>query len=75
VGSPGSLASTLISSSLNTSYVKSLKRTLTPVWIRQVREQGGFIEVLVDVNAKAEFEKKYWKGILDAQGKADGGYY
>ena len=41
----------------------------------QVREQGGYIEVLVDVNAKAEFEKKYWKGILDAQGKADGGYY
>lgn len=45
------------------------------VWVPQVREQGGFIEVLVDVNAKAEFEKKYWKGILDAQGKADGGYY
>ena len=45
------------------------------VWVPQVREQGGYIEVLVDVNAKAEFEKKYWKGILDAQGKADGGYY
>merc|ERR1719183_385206 len=42
------------------------------VWVPQVREQGGYIEVLVDVNAKAEFEKKYWKGILDAQGKADG---
>ena len=45
------------------------------VWVPQVREQGGYVEVLVDVNAKAEFEKKYWKGILDAQGKADGGYY
>jgi len=45
------------------------------VWVPKVREQGGFIEVQVDVNAKAEFEKKYWKGVLDAQGKADGGYY
>jgi hypothetical protein len=27
------------------------------------------------LQAKAEFEKKFWKGILDAQGKADGGYY
>lgn len=35
----------------------------------QVREQGGFVEVLLDVDAKTEFEKKYWKGILDAQGK------
>ena len=35
----------------------------------QVRESGGFVEVLLDVDAKAEFEKKYWKGILDAQGK------
>ena len=41
----------------------------------QVREQGGFVEILLDVDAKADFEKAYWKGILDAQGKADGGYY
>mmetsp|Transcript_47456 Transcript_47456/g.74155 ORF Transcript_47456/g.74155 Transcript_47456/m.74155 type:complete len:201 (-) Transcript_47456:680-1282(-) len=47
----------------------------TPVWVPKVRESGGYIEVLLDVDAKAEFEKKYWKGILDAQGKADGGYY
>ena len=58
--------------------IRGLIGTIFPqqgVWVPQVREQGGFIEVLVDVNAKAEFEKKYWKGILDAQGKADGGYY
>jgi hypothetical protein len=24
---------------------------------------------------QADFEKSYWKGILDAQGKTDGGYY
>mmetsp|Transcript_5493 Transcript_5493/g.11125 ORF Transcript_5493/g.11125 Transcript_5493/m.11125 type:complete len:198 (-) Transcript_5493:131-724(-) len=45
------------------------------VWVPKVREQSGFIEVLLDVDAKADFEKSYWKGILDAQGKADGGYY
>eukprot|EP00281_Chroomonas_sp_CCMP1168_P027514 CAMPEP_0206241518 /NCGR_PEP_ID=MMETSP0047_2-20121206/16535_1 /ASSEMBLY_ACC=CAM_ASM_000192 /TAXON_ID=195065 /ORGANISM="Chroomonas mesostigmatica_cf, Strain CCMP1168" /LENGTH=199 /DNA_ID=CAMNT_0053666413 /DNA_START=1 /DNA_END=600 /DNA_ORIENTATION=+ len=47
----------------------------TGVWVPQVREQGGYVEVLIDVDAKADFEKKYWKGILDAQGKSDGGYY
>jgi hypothetical protein len=45
------------------------------VWVPSVREQGGFIEVLIDMDAKSEFEKNYWKGILDAQGKTDGGYY
>ncbi|OSX70902.1 hypothetical protein BU14_0640s0008 [Porphyra umbilicalis] len=33
------------------------------------------IEVLVDADAKADFEKRYWKGVLDASGKANGGYY
>ena len=64
------------------------------VWVPEVRESNGYIEVKLDVDvspafaylraiylltnfvqAKAEFEKKFWKGILDAQGKADGGYY
>ncbi len=67
------------------------------VWVPEVRESGGYIEVKLDVDvsirrnyvqttvffnltdsllqAKVEFEKKFWKGILDAQGKADGGYY
>ncbi|CBN79363.1 conserved unknown protein [Ectocarpus siliculosus] len=40
-----------------------------------VRQKGGNLEAKVNVNAKAEFEKSYWTGILDAQGKADGGYY
>ncbi|CEM20302.1 unnamed protein product [Vitrella brassicaformis CCMP3155] len=40
-----------------------------------VRQQGKMIQVQVDVMAKANFERKYWKGLLDAQGKADGGYY
>ncbi|CEM00673.1 unnamed protein product [Vitrella brassicaformis CCMP3155] len=40
-----------------------------------VRQRGRTIEVLVDSNTKANFEKNYWKGLLDAQGKADGSYY
>merc|ERR1712078_711951 len=40
-----------------------------------VRKQGGSVQVQINVNAKAQFETKYWRGILDAQGKVDGGYY
>ncbi|KAJ8601323.1 hypothetical protein CTAYLR_007227 [Chrysophaeum taylorii] len=36
---------------------------------------GNAVSVEVDINAKTNFESGYWKGILDAQGKADGGYY
>ena len=41
----------------------------------QVRKQGNAVQVLVDVNAKAKFESSYWRGVLDSQGKVDGGYY
>lgn len=40
-----------------------------------VREQNGMLQVLVNVNAREQYEKKYWKGVLDASGKADGSYY
>lgn len=40
-----------------------------------VKKSGGYVQVQVDVNAKANFEANYWKGVLDAQGKADGKYY
>jgi len=40
-----------------------------------VKKSGKAIQVQVDVNYKANFEASYWKGILDAQGKADGKYY
>jgi len=43
--------------------------------VYQVRERGGKIEVNINVNAKASFEQQYWRGVLDAQGKVDGGYY
>merc|ERR1712072_702929 len=36
---------------------------------------GGPVQLEVDVNAKTNFESGYWKGILDAQGKTDGGYF
>jgi len=41
----------------------------------KVRKTGGKVEALINVNAKAQFEQKYWRGVLDAQGKVDGGYY
>jgi len=40
-----------------------------------VKQGGGFVQVQVDVNAKFNFEAGYWRGLLDAQGKADGRYY
>lgn len=36
---------------------------------------ANYVEVLVDADAKADFEASYWTGLLDAQGKASGGYY
>jgi len=41
----------------------------------QARKQGNKVQVLLDVNAKARFDANYWRGILDSQGKVDGGYY
>jgi len=32
-------------------------------------------QVEVDTNYKSSYESGYWRGILDAQGKTDGGYY
>mmetsp|Transcript_13289 Transcript_13289/g.53301 ORF Transcript_13289/g.53301 Transcript_13289/m.53301 type:complete len:195 (+) Transcript_13289:83-667(+) len=39
------------------------------------KTSGAAVSVEVDINAKTNFESGYWKGILDAQGKSDGGYY
>jgi len=41
----------------------------------KVKKAGQFLQIEVDVNFKVNYESKYWKGILDAQGKTDGGYY
>ena len=46
-----------------------------PLFAVPVRKQGGSVQVQINVNAKAQFESKYWRGVLDAQGKVDGGYY
>lgn len=47
----------------------------TPIQVFPVRETNGFIEAYLNVQAREDFEQSYWKGILDAQGRADGGYY
>ncbi|CAN8061895.1 unnamed protein product [Agarophyton chilense] len=46
-----------------------------PLTVYAVRENSGQIEALLDVDAKADYEKDYWQGVLDATGKATGGYY
>ena len=54
-----------------------IKRLIPPqeMLMFPVRRQGSAVQVLIDINAKAAFEANYWRGILDAQGKVDGGYY
>jgi len=47
----------------------------TEVTTYPVRKSGNNIEVQINVNAKAQFEANYWRGVLDSQGKVDGGYY
>jgi len=49
----------------------------TPVGVPvyPVKKGPKGVEVQVDVNYKLAYEQKYWSGVLDAQGKADGKYY
>ena len=51
----------------------AIEPTGLPVF--KTKKEGSSVCVEVNVAAKAQFEQGYWKGILDAQGKADGGYY
>lgn len=46
-----------------------------PLTVYSVRERNGQIEGLLDLEARSDFEKDYWQGLLDATGKATGGYY
>jgi len=46
-----------------------------PLAVYPVRQNGGDIEALLNVDAKGDYEKDYWKGLLDAKGKASGEYY
>lgn len=47
----------------------------TDMIVFPVRKSGSNVQCLINVNAKAQFEASYWRGVLDAQGKVDGGYY
>jgi len=55
--------------------VLSLLTTPTQLRIFEAKKQGQNVQVKVNVNAKIQYEQKYWRGVLDAQGKTDGGYY
>lgn len=46
-----------------------------PLTVYSVRENGGLIEGLLNIEARADYEQDYWQGILDARGKATGEYY
>lgn len=46
-----------------------------PLPVYAVRENSGTIEALLNVEAREDFEKNYWQGLLDARGKATGDYY
>jgi nitrite reductase/ring-hydroxylating ferredoxin subunit len=51
----------------------------SPVDLQTVKlqEKGDFVQAQVNGNSVAGYEagKGYWRGLLDAQGKVDGGYY
>lgn len=47
----------------------------TDMIVFPVRKSGNQVQCLINVNAKKQFEASYWRGVLDAQGKVDGGYY
>mmetsp|Transcript_18396 Transcript_18396/g.38501 ORF Transcript_18396/g.38501 Transcript_18396/m.38501 type:complete len:192 (-) Transcript_18396:1229-1804(-) len=50
-------------------------RPPTNLDVYSVRENAGFIEALIDVDSKDDYEKNYWRGLLDSTGKATGEYY
>jgi len=56
---------------------KIIGGVFTPVGVPTypVRSRGANLEVQVDMNAKLNYEAKYWTGLLDAQGKSNGKYY
>lgn len=60
---------------LISNVLRSIFRDADGLPTYPVRESNGMIQVLVNENARAQYEQKYWKGILDASGKSDGGYY
>ncbi|KAA8491391.1 Methanesulfonate monooxygenase ferredoxin subunit [Porphyridium purpureum] len=49
--------------------------TPSPLNVFSVRENDGFIEALLDIDLKSDYESNYWVGLLDARGKASGEYF
>uniref|UniRef100_A0A0G4F7V5 Rieske domain-containing protein n=1 Tax=Chromera velia CCMP2878 TaxID=1169474 RepID=A0A0G4F7V5_9ALVE len=55
--------------------VTGLLKPPRPLKTFPVRQVGDDLQVLVRNQARPSYEQKYWKGLLDAQGKDDGTYY
>lgn len=68
-------ASWVVSPPIISNAIRFLFPDPIGVPIYPVREENGVIQVCVNMNARGQYEQKYWKGILDASGKADGGYF
>mmetsp|Transcript_7280 Transcript_7280/g.19819 ORF Transcript_7280/g.19819 Transcript_7280/m.19819 type:complete len:204 (+) Transcript_7280:19-630(+) len=66
---------TWLSSPLPGAILKLFLRDPEDLPTYPVRIKSGKVEAYVNQNAFKQYDDQYWKGILDAQGKADGGYY
>lgn len=71
--STGEVVGKWMPSGLGILLGKVIEPTGIPTY--KVKKTGAKIQVEVDVNYKLNYESNYWRGILDAQGKTDGGYY
>jgi len=69
------LPGTWLSSFLPGKLLKLFLQTPEDLPVFPVRIKNGKVEVFINANAYKQYDDQYWKGILDAQGKADGGYY
>mmetsp|Transcript_11486 Transcript_11486/g.29890 ORF Transcript_11486/g.29890 Transcript_11486/m.29890 type:complete len:187 (+) Transcript_11486:72-632(+) len=68
---PGTWMSSLLPGAILKLFLKEPER----LSVFPIRTQGSKVQVYLNKNAFAQYDGQYWKGILDAQGKADGGYY
>lgn len=60
---------------LVSNFLRLIFKEPGAVPVYEIRDSGDMLQIYVNINARAQYEQKYWKGILDASGKADGGYY
>eukprot|EP00188_Purpureofilum_apyrenoidigerum_P000713 Plantae.Rhodophyta-Purpureofilum_apyrenoidigerum.ctg13328.p1 GENE.Plantae.Rhodophyta-Purpureofilum_apyrenoidigerum.ctg13328~~Plantae.Rhodophyta-Purpureofilum_apyrenoidigerum.ctg13328.p1 ORF type:complete len:196 (-),score=21.44 Plantae.Rhodophyta-Purpureofilum_apyrenoidigerum.ctg13328:178-765(-) len=55
--------------------VSGLLQPARDLLVYSVRENNGYVEGLINIEARQDFEQGYWFGLLDSKGKATGDYY